>query len=139
MKKTLIIILLSVSLPGFSQTEKGDFVITHTVGWNTIYYKNVPEDSEDFQVRLPIGFHKYLSDRFALGLVTTFGYYRNQPYVSNVYYKSQSYIAIQPEVRYNFLKTRKTCLLKHFLLVFLLFFLLPYLLLLPLQLFLQNN
>lgn len=49
-----------------------------------------------------------MSDRFALGLVTTFGYYRNQPYVSNVYYNSQSYIAIQPEARYNFLKTRFT-------------------------------
>ena len=108
MKKTLTIILLSISLSGFSQTEKGDFVVTPTVGWNTIYYKNVPEDSEDFQVKLPIGFHKYLSDRFALGLVTTFGYYRNQPYVSNVYYKIQSYIAIQPEARYNFLKTRFT-------------------------------
>lgn len=64
MKKTLTIILLSISLSGFSQTEKGDWVITPTVGWNTIYYKYVANSNENFEFKLPIGFHKYLSDRF---------------------------------------------------------------------------
>ena len=35
MKKIFTIILLSISLSGFSQTMKGDWVITPTVGWNS--------------------------------------------------------------------------------------------------------
>ena len=108
MKKTLTIILLSISLSGFSQTEKGDFVVTPTVGWNTIYYKNVPEDSEDFQVKLPIGFHKYLSDRFAVGLVMNIQHYFSRPFVSNQYYRSQWNLSVSPEARYNFLRSRFT-------------------------------
>lgn len=108
MKKTLTIILLSISLSGFSQTMKGDWVITPTVGWNTVYYKNVPENSEDFQVKLPIGFHKYLSDRFAVGLVMNIQHYFNRPFVSNLYYRSQWNLSISPEARYNFLRSRFT-------------------------------
>jgi hypothetical protein len=108
MKNTLTIILLSISLLGFSQTEKGDFVITPTVGWNTVNYNYIPNGYEDFQFKLPTGFHKYLSDRFSVGFVNYVDYAYNQPYVTSQFYRSTFRIRIIPEVRYNFLKTRLT-------------------------------
>jgi hypothetical protein len=108
MKKTLTIILLSISLSGFSQTEKGDWVITPMVGWNTVNYDYVPGDYENLQSHLPIGFHKYLNDRLSVGFVLNFRYGYNQPYVVNRFYRSQSRIYLEPEIRYNFLKTRFT-------------------------------
>lgn len=108
MKKILTIILLSISLSGFSQTEKGDWVITPTVGWNTVSYKYAPDSYEDFQFKLPIGFHKYLSDRFAVGLVMNVRHFFNRPFVSNQFYRSQWDLSVSPEARYNFLKSRFT-------------------------------
>jgi hypothetical protein len=108
MKKTLTIILLSISLSGFSQTMKGDFVITPTVGWSTITHRFVPDNFEAFQVNLPTGFHKYLSDRFAIGLTNYISYNYTQPYVSYQFYQSTFRIGIVPEIRYNFLKSRLT-------------------------------
>lgn len=108
MKKTLTIILLSISLSGFSQTEKRDFVITPTVGWNTIGYRYEPDRYEQFHFGLSTGFHKYLSDRFAIGLVNYVSYDYTQPYFTTQFYQSAFRIGIIPEVRYNFLKTRLT-------------------------------
>jgi hypothetical protein len=108
MKKTLTIILLSISLSGFSQTEKRDFVITPTVGWNTIGYSYEPDRYEQFHFGLSTGFHKYLSDRFAIGLVNYVSYDYTQPYFTTQFYRSAFRIGIIPEVRYNFLKTRLT-------------------------------
>jgi hypothetical protein len=108
MKKLLTIILLSISLSSFSQTEKGDFVITPTVGWNTVTYRNVPDNFESFQFNLPTGFHKYLSDRFAIGLINYVSYNYNNPYVTTQFYQSSFRIGIIPEVRYNFLKRKLT-------------------------------
>ena len=105
MKKTLTIILISISLSGFSQTEKGD---TPTVGWNTVQYRHDPSLFESLRVQLPIGFHKYLSDRFAIGLLFYFNYNSINPYVSNQFEQNSTRIGILPEVRYNFLKTRLT-------------------------------
>jgi hypothetical protein len=107
MKKTLTIILLSISLSGFSQTEKGDWVITPTVGMDSyrkgdgIYY------SQNFS--FPTSIHKYLSDRFAVGIVNEFYYQNSQPNAaSNSFYRSNWQISIKPEIRYNILKTRFT-------------------------------
>ena len=107
MKKIFIILLLMGSFSGFSQTEKGDFVITPTLGWNTVTISNTSE-RDNFQAKLPIGFHKYLSDRFAIGLTTYVSYDYTKPYVINQFYQSTFRIGIIPEVRYNFLKTRLT-------------------------------
>jgi hypothetical protein len=108
MKKALTIILLSISLSGFSQTEKGDWVITPTVGWNTVQYRFIPERYESLWVKLPIEIHKYLSDRFAIGLVTNVEHSFNQPYVTSSFYRSQWVLGLFPQVRYNFLKSRFT-------------------------------
>jgi hypothetical protein len=108
MKETLTIILLSISLSGFSQTEKRDFVITPTVGWNTIGYSYEPDRYEQFHFGLSTGFHKYLSDRFAIGLVNYISYDYTQPYVTTQFYQSTFRIGIRPEARYNFLKSRLT-------------------------------
>ncbi len=107
MKKTLTIIILSISLSGFSQTEKGDFVITPTVGWNTLSISN-NSDRDVFQARLPIGFHKYLSDRLAVGLLFYFDYNSIKPHVSNQFEQNSTRVGILPEIRYNFLRTRLT-------------------------------
>ena len=105
MKKIFIILLLMCSFSGFSQTEKGDWVITPTVGWNTIGYRYVPDNFESFQFNLPTGFHKYLSDRFAIGLINYISYNYTQPYVSTQFYQSTFRVGIRPEARYNFLKS----------------------------------
>jgi hypothetical protein len=109
MKKTLTIILLSISLSGFSQTEKGDFVITPTVGWDTYRESNTPEYSEK-RFNFPVSIHKYLSDRFAIGLTTTFYHYKYENYPANDFYGKdiQAGIQLRPTMRYNFLKTRFT-------------------------------
>ena len=88
MKKTLTIILLSISLSGFSQTEKGDWVITPTVGWDTYREINVSEVSQA-RFNLPISIHKYLSDRFAVGLTTYFYHdkYEHKPINVNEFYR----------------------------------------------------
>ena len=96
------------SFSGFSQTEKGDFVITPTVGWNTLAYRSDPDRFEQFHFMLPVSIHKYLSDRFAIGLTTYVSYDYTKPYVTNQFYQSTFRIGILPEVRYNFLKTRLT-------------------------------
>ena len=109
MKKTLTIILLSISLPGFSQTEKGDFVITPTVGWDTFRTSDVPEHSQK-TFHFPISMHKYLSDRFAVGLTTTFYHDKYEYYPVNDFYRKviRTGIILTPNLRYNFLKTRFT-------------------------------
>jgi hypothetical protein len=108
MKKTLTIILLSISLSGFSQTEKGDWVITPTVGWN-LYRKGEGIDFSQTSSSFPVSIHKYLSDRFAVGIVNEFYYQNYQPNaVSTSFYRSSWQISVEPEIRYNILKTRFT-------------------------------
>jgi hypothetical protein len=111
MKKTLTIVFLSISLSGFSQTEKGDWVITPTVGWDIYRESNVSEVSQA-RFNLPISIHKYLSDRFAVGLTTYFYHdkYERKPINVNEFYRKviQTGIQLRPVVRYNILKTRFT-------------------------------
>jgi hypothetical protein len=107
MKKTLTIILLSISLSGFSQTEKGDFVITPTVGWNTVKIEKI-SDSDVFRINFPIVFYKYLSDRFAIGYGLEFNYESVKPYIVNQFERNSFSINFIPEARYNFLKSRFT-------------------------------
>lgn len=107
MKKTLTIILISLSLSGFSQTEKGDWVITPTVGWNTVKIDNTSE-RDVFGINFPVLFHKYLSDRFAIGCGLEFNYLSVKPYVVNSFERNSFIVNFVPEARYNFLKTRFT-------------------------------
>ncbi|MCU0470223.1 MAG: hypothetical protein MUF58_16650 [Arcicella sp.] len=109
MKKTLTIILLIISFSGFSQTEKGDFVITPTVGWSTYRMSDVPEHSQKM-FYFPVSIHKYLSDRLAIGLRTTFYHDKHEYYPVNDFYRKviRTGIILKPNVRYNFLKTRFT-------------------------------
>ena len=107
MKKIFIILLLMSSFSGYSQTEKGDFVITPMVGWNTIKIDNTSE-KDAFRVNFPVGFHKYLNDRLAVGLLFYFDYYSEKPNVTNLFQFNTTRIGILPEIRYNFLKTRLT-------------------------------
>jgi hypothetical protein len=107
MKKTLTIILLSISLSGFSQTEKRDFVITPTVGRST-YATSTDADRSISQIRFPIEFHKYLSNRFAVGF-RIYGFYQSmKPNITNQFEQNDTQINISPEIRYNFLKTKLT-------------------------------
>ena len=108
MKKTLTIILLSISLSGFSQTGKGDWAITPTVGWNTVKVGRTTSDYDYFGIKFPVSFHKYLRDRFALGFVTTIEHGRYKPLVANQIYTSIWRIYLEPEARYNILKNRFT-------------------------------
>jgi hypothetical protein len=107
MKKTLTIILLSISLSGFSQTEKGDWVVTPTVGWNTLKIDNTPE-RDVLGINFPVVFYKYLSDRFAIGYGLGVTYDSVKPHVVNFYERNVTVINFVPEARYNFLKTRFT-------------------------------
>jgi hypothetical protein len=107
MKKTLTIIFLSISLSGFSQTEKGDWVITPTVGWNTLKIDNTPE-RDVLGINFPVVFYKYLSDRFAIGYGLGVTYDSVKPHVVNFYERNVTVINFVPEARYNFLKTRFT-------------------------------
>lgn len=107
MKKTLTIILLCISLSGFSQTEKGDFVITPTIGWNMVKIEKT-SDSDVFRINFPIVFYKYLSDRFAIGYGLEFNYESVKPYIVNQFERISFSINFVPEVRYNFLKSRFT-------------------------------
>ena len=107
MKKIIIILLLMGSFSGFSQTEKGDFVITPTVGWST-FGTSDDTDRSISQLRLPIEFHKYLSDRFAVGF-KVYGFYQSiKPNITTQFQQNDTQINISPEVRYNFLKTKLT-------------------------------
>ncbi len=119
MKKPLTIILLSISLSGFSQTEKGDWVITPTVGWDSFAnnsgnnFVGLSENYKLMNFQLPISTHYYLSDKFAIGLNTTFRYTKLERFLINTnndYYSTQKSWAfiIKPEIQYNFLKTRFT-------------------------------
>jgi hypothetical protein len=115
MKKTLTIILLSISLSGFSQTERGDWVITPTVGWNSFINSSGSEISslnvnyKTVGFKLPISTHYYLSDRFGIGLVTTFRYTKFERFNNDFYSKQKSWaFFVEPEMQYNFLKTRFT-------------------------------
>ncbi len=111
MKKTLTIILLSISLSGFSQTMKGDWVLTPTVGWNSIYPVS-NETTKGFFINLPISVQYYLSDKFAIGLTPSFYYskYEYNPIDINEFYRKtiQAGIQLRPVVRYNILKARFT-------------------------------
>lgn len=107
MKKIFTIILLSISLSGFSQTMKGDWVITPTVGWNTLKIDNTAE-RDIFGVNFPVVFYKYLSDRFAIGYGLEVNYESVKPYVINQFERNSFSINFVPEARYNFLKTRFT-------------------------------
>jgi hypothetical protein len=107
MKKILTIALLSISLSGYSQTMKGDWVITPTVGWNTLKIDNTSE-RDILGINFPTVFHKYLSDKFAIGAGLEFTYNSVKSYVVNWYASNQINIKIVPEVRSNFLKTRLT-------------------------------
>lgn len=107
MKTTLTIILLSISLSGFSQTEKGDWVVTPTVGWNTIKIDNTSE-RDVFDVKIPVVFYKYLSDRFAIGYGIGVNYESVKPHIVNQYERNSFSVNFIPEARYNFLKTRFT-------------------------------
>lgn len=114
MKKILTIALLSISLSGYSQTEKGDFVITPTVGWSSFTnYSN--SNSSDVRVQIPISTHYYLSDKFAVGLETGFRYTKLEYFLTNNnYYSKQKHwdLFIRPELQYNFLRTRFTPFIK---------------------------
>lgn len=107
MKKILTIALLSISLSGYSQTEKGNFVITPTVGWNTVKIDNTSE-RDVFGVNISVVFHKYLSDRFAIGCGLRVNYESVKPYVVNQFERNSFSINFVPEARYNFLKNRFT-------------------------------
>jgi hypothetical protein len=107
MKKILTIILLSISLSSFSQTEKGDFVITPTVGIDS--YRKINEIGySQTSFSFPISIHKYLSDKFAVGILNGFYYSNFQPKTTTLFYTSDWQISITPEIRYNFLKSRLT-------------------------------
>ena len=102
MKKIFIILLSMCSFSGFSQTKKGDFVITPTSRWNMVGYRYITENSENLQLKLPIEFHKYLSDKFAVGLKINCFYNSVKYYVTNQFEQNDTQINISPEVRYNF-------------------------------------
>ena len=108
MKKIFIILLLMCSFSGFSQTEKGDWVITPTMGMDS-YRKDDKINYSRASFSFPISIHKYLSDRLAVGLINEFYYYNFQPSTtSTLFYTSNWQISIKPEIRYNILKTRFT-------------------------------
>jgi hypothetical protein len=111
MKKALTIILLSISLSGFSQTEKGDFVITPTVGRSN-FNNSSGDNCSLFSIQLPISSHYYLSDKFAIGLNTKFRYYKAETFPINtgvIYQRQKTWdLFIMPELQYNFLRTRFT-------------------------------
>ena len=111
MKKIFIILLLMSSLSGFSQTEKGDFVITLGLGKrNFTDYSR--DSSKYFSVQLPVSIHYYLSDKFAVGLNTIFRYSKDETFSMNsgVTYRRQKNwdLFVTPELQYNFLRTRFT-------------------------------
>jgi hypothetical protein len=111
MKKILTIILLSISLSGFSQTEKGDWVITPVFGKSN--FTNNSEDSyKFFSIQLPVSVHYYLNDKFAVGLNTFFRYSKTETFPLNtgVNYTRQNAwdLFVKPELQYNFLRTRFT-------------------------------
>ena len=108
MKRTLTIILLIISLSGFSQTMKGDWVITPTVGWNTVVSGRTTSDYDFLGIKFPVSFHKYLRDRFAIGFGLGVNYESTKPNVVNQYERNSFSINFIPEARYNFLKTRFT-------------------------------
>lgn len=103
MKKTLTIILLNISFSGFSQNEKGDFVIG-------IHPYILDQKFTENQNRFVLGTtaHFYLNDRLSIGALLR-GYYHNyNPVIANQFYQSTTSFIIQPELQYNFLKTRLT-------------------------------
>jgi hypothetical protein len=111
MNKILIIILLSISLASFSQTEKGDFVITTVLGKSN-FTDNSSDNFKYFGVQLPTSFHYYLSDKFAIGLNTSLRYSKLERFPINngeTYYKQKDWnLFLKPELQYNFLRTRFT-------------------------------
>lgn len=111
MKKILTIILLSISLSGFSQTEKGDFVVTPVVGRNN-FTNNSGDNFKYFSVQLPVSIQYYLSDKFAIGLNTEFRYSKAETFPINTgvtYTRQKSWdLLMKPELQYNFLRTRFT-------------------------------
>ena len=103
MKKIFIILLLMGSFSGFSQTAKGDFVIgVHPYILDQKFTEN--------QNRFVLGStaHFYLNDRLSIGALLR-GYYSNyNPASASQFYQSTTSIIFQPELQYNFLKTRLT-------------------------------
>jgi hypothetical protein len=71
-------------------------------------YRDILENSETLQLRLPIELHKYLSDRLAVGLRIYCFYNSIKPYVTSQFEQNYTQINIQPEIRYNVLKTKLT-------------------------------
>jgi hypothetical protein len=111
MKKLLTTILLCISLSSFSQTQKGDFVITPIVGKSN-FTNNSGDNFKYFSVQLPVSIHYYLSDKFAVGLNTEFRYYKAETFPINTgvtYTRQKNWdLFIKPELQYNFLSTRFT-------------------------------
>ena len=99
------------SFSGFSQTEKGDFVITPILGWNN-FTDNSRDSSKYFSVQLPVAIHYYLSDKFAVGLNTIFRYSKDETFSMNsgvTYTRQKNWgLFVMPELQYNFLRTRFT-------------------------------
>jgi hypothetical protein len=112
MKKLTAILLIVVSFSGFSQTEKGDWIITPVVGRSSIYSGSSEENSNYLNISLPVYFHHYLSDRFAIGWKATlyYNWFEHTPVDVNDFYRKTTQIGIRliPSIRYNILKTRLT-------------------------------
>jgi hypothetical protein len=101
MKKTLTIILLSISLSGFSQTGKGDFVI----GIHPYIFQQKLDDNNKY-FRLGANAQYYLSNQLSVGTLLRGGYQSINPVVSSEFYRSFSFLTLSPELQYNFLRTR---------------------------------
>jgi hypothetical protein len=103
MKKTLTIILLSISLSGFSQTMKGDWVIG-------IHPYILDQKFAENQNRFVLGStaHFYLNHRLSIGALLRGYYSNNNPISTSQFYQSTTSIILQPELQYNFFKTRLT-------------------------------
>ncbi len=118
MKKTLTIIILSISLSGFSQTEKGDWAVGIHPEYRyqdksyTLYdqYGNVfaVQGAIIKNYRGVISANYYLSDKFSIGGNLGISYSTTNPLVSSQYFYSFTNYEVGPILRYNFLKTRLT-------------------------------
>ena len=115
MKKILTIILLSISLSGFSQTEKGDWVIIpkFEVGYSndTKFFTNqqiVISGSRQYRYRVSTSVNYFLSDNFAVGgfLGISTDYACSE--IINSYPTDRLNYEIGGNIRYNLLKSRFT-------------------------------
>ena len=119
MKKIFIILLLMCSFSGFSQTEKGDFVIgihpefsdqeknnvsINNISGNPIQISGIRIEN----YRGILSGNYYLSDKFSAGGNLGISYSTQNPLVSNQYFRSFTNYEVGPILRYNLLKTRLT-------------------------------